>query len=181
MTDRVTDPRLLAAIDAAEIEAEARTREILAVVKHLQKSVRMEKEWASSPTGCLAKAVIAKSSLNAAWECIRHASYLVGEGVMQAAEERAAQTQLLRDIVGNPFRPVSFSPEWRTSTAVGIAKGMYESRNFDAMPILADALQDAGCDNADILNHCRDTSATHVRGCWVVDLVLGKSEVEPLG
>jgi len=51
---------------------------------------------------------------------------------------------------------------------------MYESREFGAMPILADALQDAGCDNADILDHCRDTALTHVRGCWVVDLVLGR-------
>jgi hypothetical protein len=42
------------------------------------------------------------------------------------------------------------------------------------MPILADALQDAGCDNTDILNHCRDANAPHVRGCWVVDLLLGK-------
>ena len=50
---------------------------------------------------------------------------------------------------------------------------MYESRDFSAMPILADALQDAGCDNDDILNHCRDP-VRHVRGCWVVDLVLGK-------
>ena len=52
---------------------------------------------------------------------------------------------------------------------------MYESRDFAAMPILADALQDAGCDNDDILNHCRDERPRHVRGCWVVDLVLGKS------
>jgi hypothetical protein len=51
---------------------------------------------------------------------------------------------------------------------------MYESRDFGAMPILADALQDAGCDSNDILNHCRDANATHVRGCWVVDFVLGK-------
>jgi hypothetical protein len=51
---------------------------------------------------------------------------------------------------------------------------MYESRDFSAMSILADALQDAGCDSADILSHCRDTSQPHVRGCWVVDLVLGK-------
>jgi hypothetical protein len=58
---------------------------------------------------------------------------------------------------------------------VSLAKGMYESRDFSAMPILADALQDAGCDNPDILNHCRDESLTHVRGCWVVDLVLGKA------
>jgi hypothetical protein len=49
---------------------------------------------------------------------------------------------------------------------------MYEARDFSAMPILADALQDAGCDNDDILSHCRDTKQVHVRGCWVVDLVL---------
>jgi len=88
--------------------------------------------------------------------------------------ERRGQSLLLRDIFGNPFRPVAFSPELRTTTAVAIAQQMYESRDFSAMPILADALQDAGCDNDDILNHCRDANATHVRGCWVVDLVLGK-------
>jgi hypothetical protein len=82
---------------------------------------------------------------------------------------------LLRDIFANPFRPVDFSPSWRTDTAVTLARQMYESREFSAMPILADALQDAGCDNDDILNHCRDATLTHVRGCWVVDLVLGKA------
>jgi hypothetical protein len=52
---------------------------------------------------------------------------------------------------------------------------MYEARDFSAIPILADALQDAGCGSADILTHCRDSNQVHVRGCWVVDLVLGKS------
>ncbi|AMV24453.1 hypothetical protein VT84_08650 [Gemmata sp. SH-PL17] len=66
-----------------------------------------------------------------------------------------------------------FSPSWQTSTAVALASQMYESRDFGAMPILADALQDAGCDNADVLVHCRG-SGPHVRGCWVVDLLLGK-------
>jgi hypothetical protein len=89
-------------------------------------------------------------------------------------EERLRQVKITRDIVGNPFRPVTFKPEWRTSTAVAIARGMYESRDFSAMPILADALQDAGCENEDVLNHCRDEAQVHVRGCWVVDLVLGK-------
>ena len=81
---------------------------------------------------------------------------------------------ILRDIFGNPFRPVSFEPERRTSTVVSLAKSMYESRDFSAMPILSDALQNAGCEHADILDHCRG-SGPHVRGCWVVDLVLGKS------
>jgi hypothetical protein len=90
------------------------------------------------------------------------------------AAEHAVQAALLRDIFGNPFRPVKFTREWRTDTAVSLARQMYESRDFGAMPILADALQDAGCDSDDILNHCRDPHAVHVRGCWVVDLVSGK-------
>jgi hypothetical protein len=88
--------------------------------------------------------------------------------------EAVVQSLLLHDIFGNPFRPVTFPPAWRTITTVALAKLIHESRDFGAMPILADALQDAGCEDADILNHCRDVSATHVRGCWVVDLVLGK-------
>jgi hypothetical protein len=89
--------------------------------------------------------------------------------------DREVAATLLREIFGNPFRPVTFDPTWRTSTAVAIARGMYESRDFSAMPILADALEDAGCDNADILTHCRDEKQVHVHGCWVVDLVLGKA------
>jgi hypothetical protein len=87
--------------------------------------------------------------------------------------ERAAQAHLVRDIFANPFRSVRFSPEWRTATAIALAQQMYESREFSAMPILADALQDAGCDNDEVLSHCRG-AGPHVRGCWVVDLVLGK-------
>jgi hypothetical protein len=87
---------------------------------------------------------------------------------------RADATALISDIFGNPFRPVAVDPAWRTSTTVGIARGIYDDRAFDRLPILADALQDAGCENADILDHCRG-DGPHVRGCWVVDLVLGKS------
>jgi hypothetical protein len=80
---------------------------------------------------------------------------------------------MIREVVGNPFRPVAFDPDWRTDTVVSLARGMYESRGFGGMPILADALQDAGCDHPDILAHCRG-DGPHVRGCWVVDLVLNK-------
>jgi hypothetical protein len=59
--------------------------------------------------------------------------------------------------------------------AVAMAKGMYDSREFSAMPNLADALQDAGCDNDEVLDHCHAADDVHVRGCWIVDLVLGKS------
>jgi hypothetical protein len=90
-------------------------------------------------------------------------------------EQRQELAGIIRDIFGNPFRPVAFDPEWRTSSVVSLAQAMYESRGFSSMPILSDALQDAGCDQTDILNHCRDAESVHVRGCWVVDLVLGKS------
>jgi hypothetical protein len=97
-------------------------------------------------------------------------------GPYAMAAERSgllAHAALVRDIFGNPFRPVTFPPDWRTEPAVSIARQMYDAREFSAMPILADALQDAGCDSADILDHCRGPGP-HVRGCWVVDLVLGK-------
>jgi hypothetical protein len=80
--------------------------------------------------------------------------------------------RLLREVYGHPYRFVPFRAAWRTSDVMTIARNMYESRDFSAMPILADALQDAGCDDDDILRHCRDAKQTHVRGCWVVDLVL---------
>ena len=89
--------------------------------------------------------------------------------------ERRQQAALLRCIAGNPFRPAAFNPAWRTSDVMLLAQGIYDDRAFDRMPILADALQDAGCDNDDILAHSRDANTPHARGCWVVDLVLGKA------
>ncbi len=95
-------------------------------------------------------------------------------GILERAEreELAEQAVLVRDIFGNPFRKVQFDKDWLTDTAVSLASQMHESRDFSAMPILADALQDARCENDDILSHCRGPGP-HVRGCWVVDLLLG--------
>ncbi|MBY0460951.1 MAG: hypothetical protein K2V38_26830 [Gemmataceae bacterium] len=96
-------------------------------------------------------------------------------GFARWKEERSRQCVLLRDVVGNPFRAVpAIDPSWLTSIVADLARAIYESRDFSAMPVLADALQDAGCDNTDILDHCRD-DGLHVRGCWVVDLLMGKS------
>jgi hypothetical protein len=84
--------------------------------------------------------------------------------------------QLLDDFFGNLFHTVGISGVWRTwndGTVKKLAESMYEDRAFADLPILADALEDAGCDNADILSHCRQPGE-HVRGCWVVDLLLGK-------
>jgi hypothetical protein len=116
------------------------------------------------------------AALNAAWGATQVGTFMpddngISEG--RLVREQAVQCSILRDIFGNPFHPISFSPQWRTDTTVMLTGQMYESRDFSAMPILADALQDAGCDNDDILNHCRQPGE-HVRGCWLVDLVLCK-------
>jgi hypothetical protein len=87
--------------------------------------------------------------------------------------ERKQVRNLWLDVFGNPFRPAALDPQWLTSTVLALARQMYGSRDFSAMPILADALQDAGCDREEVLDHCRGPGL-HVRGCWVVDLVLGK-------
>ena len=77
-----------------------------------------------------------------------------------------------RDVSGNPFRPVAVDPAWRSAEVLAIATAVYADRAFDRMPILVDALEEAGCVNADVLVHCR-SDCPHVRGCWVVDLLLG--------
>ena len=86
---------------------------------------------------------------------------------------RQHQAMLIRDVVSNPYRQVAFCQKWRTATATALAQRMYESRDFGAMPILADALEESGCDSEEILGHCREPGP-HVRGCWVVDAALGK-------
>jgi hypothetical protein len=92
-------------------------------------------------------------------------------------QERGHQVGLLRDIFGNPFRPITPVPAWLTwhdGLLASMARRMYDSRDFSDMPVLADALEEAGCQDQNILGHCR-SGGQHVRGCWVVDLVLGKS------
>jgi hypothetical protein len=94
--------------------------------------------------------------------------------------EERAQSVLVREIFGNPFRPVAFNPAWRTSTVMSLAQSVYEERQLPSglfdnqrLGVLADALEEAGCDNADILGHLRG-GEEHVRGCHVIDLILGK-------
>jgi hypothetical protein len=84
---------------------------------------------------------------------------------------------LLRDIFGNPFRPICINPTWlawNDGTVVKLAEGIYDDRAFDRLPVLADALEEAGCDNAEILNHLRGPGP-HVRGCWSLDLLTGRN------
>jgi len=95
-------------------------------------------------------------------------------------KEKTAQAFLLREIFGNPIRPVTINPVWLTQTVLALAQAAYDNRNLPAgtldnarLAVLADALEDAGCTNQDILNHCRQPGE-HVRGCWVLDAILGK-------
>jgi hypothetical protein len=93
-------------------------------------------------------------------------------------EEIFQQIRLLHDIFGNPFRPARIDPAWLAwnhGTVRLLAEAIYAERAFERMPILADALEEAGCGDADLLHHCRQSDAVHVRGCWVVDLLTGRA------
>jgi hypothetical protein len=84
-----------------------------------------------------------------------------------------------RDLLGPAEEVSGIAPSvlaWGGGTALGIARSIYEERRFDDLPVLADALEDAGCSDEAVLAHCRD-SAGHARGCWVVDLILGKTHL----
>jgi hypothetical protein len=88
------------------------------------------------------------------------------------AKELLAQANLVRDIFGNSFRSVALDPTWLTAAVLSLAQTIYDDRAFDRLPELAEALEQAGCTNAEVLDHCRQPGE-HVRGCWVVDMVLG--------
>jgi hypothetical protein len=85
------------------------------------------------------------------------------------------KTRLFRELLGNPFCPVALDPAWlawNDGVIPRLSRALYDDSAFERLPILADALEEAGCTDAVILDHCR-SSGPHVRGCWVVDLLLG--------
>ena len=88
--------------------------------------------------------------------------------------EQLRQADCVRDIFGNPFRPVTPDPTWLNTDVVNLTQTIYDRRSFDRLPELADALRRAGCTEAEILEHCHQMGE-HGRGCWVVDLLLGKA------
>ena len=117
------------------------------------------------------------STIDSAWAIAGSASQWAAKAAARSAgyyPERLVQCQFLRDIFGPlPFRPITLDPRWLTSTVVDVAQAIYDERAFDRLPILADALMDAGCDSEEIIRHCR-SEGTHVRGCWVIHQILGK-------
>jgi hypothetical protein len=110
-------------------------------------------------------------ALHAVWQALNEASSRreSQRNAVWEAEE-LAQCDLVREVLVPPF-VTGFSPSLRTSTVTALARGIVKERALDRLPILADALQDAGCEDEYILDHCRG-SGLHVRGCWVVGLVL---------
>jgi hypothetical protein len=151
-------------------------------------------DW-SAQLGDVARALSRRDSLRGAKEAALRALLFLGSGTLGSSDlvcvaagrragqpnleaayraERAAHADLLRCLFRSTLNMVTFDLAWRTSTVVALARGMYESNDFSPMPILGDALQDAGCDSDDVLDHCRAV-VTHTRGCWVVDLAIGKA------
>jgi hypothetical protein len=125
------------------------------------------------PLCLVARELDAEDALSCARDMALRAEFMDGRFKGMEVEMYHEQAVIIRDLFGNPFRLVAFDPRWRTSDVLGLARAIYEDRAFDRMPILADALMDAGCADDQVLAHCRG-DGPHVRGCWVVDLVLGK-------
>jgi hypothetical protein len=183
------DPRSLNALEVAEraLEGWATDEELRAAIRishrvldeHLRLLAELgelSKEQAEPQTAAnvINWAISNLSSPSETSLCVCHAA----KYAQQLGDEetvRRWQAGVLCDILGEQEPLPILTPSWLTSDVLALATGIYDSRDFCAMPILADALQDAGCDCDDILNHFRDPNATHVRGCWALDLILGKS------
>jgi hypothetical protein len=145
----------------------------------LARRVAVEEHWAEAgqpPKGARRSRSDSSIFLNRDARRALHETVRAPHSSWKTGWEDAVRVQplLLRDIFGNPFRPVAADPNWLTADVIALARGIYDDKAFDRMPILADALQDAGCVNEDVLSHCR-TAQVHARGCWVVDLLLGKA------
>jgi hypothetical protein len=193
----LTDQRIREAVEISERYAEkaATDEELIAIASQM-----LEESWGLGGGGDRSSA--AYYAINPRWDnaycedglmatspyswwaalsCANEASGNVGgrpspQSLDEVVAEQKNQCNLLRCIFSNPFRHILLDLSllrWRDATIPRLAQQMYDARDFASMPILADALEEAGCTNGDILEHCRGPGP-HVRGCWVVDLILGK-------
>jgi hypothetical protein len=170
------------AVELAEqfVDGEATYRDLVAIRARIHESVgigRFER-WTHSLAEVLfrrpAAAGISVTQRSARFAAFSSASEFFDQlDIDEGPTFGRSLSYLFREIFGNPFRPVTLNAYWLTSTVLALANGIYSDRAFERMPILADSLQDAGCDNEDILNHCRE-QREHLRGCWVVDLLTGR-------
>jgi hypothetical protein len=168
----LTDERSRAAVEAAELYADKALRasaDTFAIEQAASEVVDLLRVQGESRSNDAANAAACCLAL---WATADYGTFVALQGTLESVG-RERQLQILDCVFGIPLHERPADPSWRTTTAVAIAKGMYDSRDFAAMPLLADALEDAGCADASILDHCRGPGP-HVKGCWVVDLVLGK-------
>jgi hypothetical protein len=124
----------------------------------------------------LATALFASTAWEVAWKIGGYVREVVCISGRDEQAENAMYAKLIRCIFGNPFRPAAAQAawlRWNDGTVPRLARSIYEGCRFGDLPILHDALLDAGCDNQDILDHCQ-APGPHVKGCWVLDLLLGK-------
>jgi hypothetical protein len=113
-----------------------------------------------------------------AWRQARgsvHWAARLGTKELAEKQEKQAQAMLLRDLFGQARRPTANECTSRTSGVLSLAQEIYDRRSFERLPELANLLQEAGCDDAELLAHLRQDPGPHVRGCWALDLVLGKA------
>lgn len=177
---RLLDPRDLPVLDTVERYADGlRSRSTLTRARSAATLV-LEQANETDRRGALVVKWLCHEDVR--WQCSSIAAESAGlvaslqpRHLVRATRRLALQhrAEILRDIFGNPFRRVTIKPEWLSPAVVALARGIYEDGSFDCLPILADALQEAGCEEEPMLSHCRGPGL-HVRGCWVVDAVLAK-------
>jgi hypothetical protein len=115
------------------------------------------------------------------WPGVPFTEYGIGNAVADAVDTRetsedavvVAQAALVRDLIGNPFHPVILDSSWLTPNVQALARVIYDEQRFTDMPVLGDALGEAGAELG-LVAHCREPGHLHVRGCYVLDLLLGK-------
>jgi hypothetical protein len=180
--DVLDDPRTSALLDVLERYADgAATREELSEARKAAAAADGERGGRGDAWG-MAYRALNEFYLSVPFTTCQYAAAAYAERLCSPekpwhrinAEEGAFQCHLLRDVFGDPFRPGRIEPTWRTPDVLALAGAVYQEKAFDRLPILADALEEAGCTDARVRKHCRG-EGVHVKGCWVVDLVLGKS------
>jgi hypothetical protein len=165
-----------------------RSRRVVEVAEANADHLATEDELAAA-RGAALDAVQGAASRAAAWVGDRHpwqAARTVVIALQQAQTELSARDwsrnmsvrgrKLIDCVFGNPFRTITVDPSWLVwnhGTVLALARRIYDDRAFDTMPILGDALEDAGCTDMAILEHLRGPGP-HARGCWALDLILGK-------
>jgi hypothetical protein len=130
-------------------------------------------------SGCEIATVAAVGSEASAWHVAHQAAFetarmAAARNFLDLPATQRRQCVLMRDLFGALlFRPIVPMPEWVAGTPLIVARSIYEERRFETLPILADALEENGCTEAEVLEHLRGPGP-HVRGCWAVDLILGR-------